>query len=196
MKMRKVVLFLHASLDGFVEGPNGELDINWVDHDEELDKHAKNILSTVDTVLWGRGTYQGMQQYWTSVSSNLSASQFELEFAKWIDETTKIVFSTTLEKAEWNNSRLVKENIVEEITNLKKQPGKDMIIIGSPRFAHNLMQLGLIDEYKITVTPVILGSGLPLFKGFKDRINLKLIENKTFNSGVIGLVYQSEKMNN
>jgi dihydrofolate reductase len=184
---------LHASLDGFVEGPDGEMDILWVDHNEEVDKHVKNILGTADTVLWGRGTYQGMQQYWTSVPSNPSASKFDLEFAKWIDETTKIVFSTTLESADWNNSRLVKENIAEEIMNLKKQPGKDMIIIGSPRFAHHLMQLGLIDEYKITVTPVILGSGLPLFKGFKDRINLKLIENKTFNSGVIGLVYQSTK---
>jgi dihydrofolate reductase len=129
------------------------------------------------------------------VPSNPSASQHEIEHAQWIDKTTKIVFSTTLENAEWNNSRLVKENIAEEITNLKQQPGKDMIIIGSPRFAHSLMQLGLIDEYIITVTPVILSSGLPLFKDLKDRIKLKLIENKTLNSGVIGLVYQLERNN-
>jgi dihydrofolate reductase len=191
IEMRKLVLFLHASLDGFVEGPNGEMDIGWIAYDGELEKHAKHILSTVDTVLWGRSTYQGMHQYWSSVPSNPSASQHEMEHAKWIEQTAKVVFSTTLDKVEWNNSRLVKANIVEEILNLKQQPGKDMIILGSPRFAHHLMQLGLIDEIKITVTPVLIGSGLPLFQGIQDRVNLKLIENKTFDSGVIGLTYQT-----
>lgn len=192
--MRKVILFMHVSLDGFVQGSN-DWDIDWIVYDEELESHANHILSTVDTVLWGRGTYHGMHQYWTSVPANPSASQHEIEHAQWLDKTEKIVFSTTLEHAEWNNSRLVKDNIAEEITNLKQQPGKDMIIIGSPRFAHSLMQLGLIDEYKITVSPVVLGYGLPLFKDLKDRIKLKLIENKTFHSGVLGLVYQVEKTN-
>lgn len=191
--MRKVVVFLHASLDGIVEGPNGEMDINWIAYDEDLTKHSEEVLSTVDTVLWGRGTYLGMQQYWTSVPSNPLASQHEVAHAKWIDATTKIVFSTTLEKAEWNNSRLVNGDVAEEIANLKEQPGKDMIVLGSPRFAHHLMQLGLVDEYKITITPVILGSGLPLFKDIKERIDLKLTQNKTFDSGVVSLVYQMEK---
>jgi dihydrofolate reductase len=193
--MRKVILFMHVSLDGFVQGPN-DWDINWIAFDEELEKYSKDTLSTVDTVLWGRGTHLGMQQYWTSVPSNPEASQHDIEHAQWINKTTKIVFSTTLVKTDWNNSRLVKENIAEEIANLKQQPGKDMIILGSPRFAHSLMQLGLIDEYRINVNPIVLGDGLPLFKDLKDRINLKLIENKTLNSGVIGLVYQSEKNNN
>jgi dihydrofolate reductase len=190
--MRKIILFMHVSLDGFVQGPN-DWDINWIAFDEALEKYSKETLSTVDTVLWGRGTYLGMQQYWTSVPSNPSATQHDIEHAQWIDKTTKIVFSKTLEEAEWNNSRLVKENIAEEIANLKQQPGKDMIILGSPKFAHSLMQLGLIDEYRINVNPVVLGGGLPLFKDIKDRINLKLLEAKTFNSGVVGLVYQLEK---
>ncbi|MFD0618272.1 dihydrofolate reductase family protein [Paenibacillus sp. GCM10027629] len=189
--MRKLVLFLHSSLDGFVEGPNGEMDIGWVSYDADLEKHAKEILSTADTVIWGRGTYQMMHSYWPSVPSNPSASQHELDHAEWIDKTNKIVFSTTLEKVEWNNSRLVKNNVKEEIKNLKQQPGRDMVILGSPRFAHYLMELDLIDEYKITVSPVLIGSGLPLFQGFKEKINLKLIENKTFDSGAIGLVYQA-----
>ncbi|WP_379154638.1 dihydrofolate reductase family protein [Paenibacillus sp. sgz5001063] len=189
--MRKLVLFLHASLDGFVEGPNGEMDIGWVSYDADLEKHAKDILSTADTVIWGRGTYQMMHNYWPSVPSNPSASQHERNHAEWIEETAKIVFSTTLEKVEWNNSRLVKEGIEEEIQNLKQQPGKDMVILGSPRLAHYLMQLNLIDEYKITVSPVLIGSGLPLFQGLKDKINLTLLENKTFDSGAIGLVYQT-----
>lgn len=187
--MRKVILFLHSSLDGFVEGPNGVMDIGWVSYNEELEEHAKEILSTVDTVLWGRGTYQMMKNYWTSVPSNPTATEHEIEHAKWIEDTQKIVFSTTLEKAEWNNTRLVKENIEEEIKNIKKQPGKDILILGSPRFAHHLMELDLIDVIKITISPVIIGSGLPLFKGSEYKRNLSLVENKTFNSGVIGLAY-------
>lgn len=189
--MRKLVLFLHASLDGFVEGPNGAMDIGWISYDGDLEKYAKEILSTADTVIWGRGTYQLMHGYWPSVPSNPSASQHERNHAEWIDKTAKIVFSTTLDKVEWNNSRLVKEDVEEEIKNLKQQPGKDMVILGSPRIAHQLMQLDLIDEYKITVSPVLIGSGLPLFQGLKEKVNLKLIENKTFDSGAIGLVYQS-----
>lgn len=189
--MRKLVLFLHASLDGFVEGPNGEMDIGWVSYDADLEKYAKGILSTADTVLWGRGTYQMMYSYWPSVPSNPAASEHERNHAEWIEKTDKVIFSTTLEKVEWNNSRLVKEDVEEEIKNLKQQPGKDMVILGSPRFAHNLMQLDLIDEYKITVSPVLIGGGLPLFQGLKEKINLKLIENKTFDSGAIGLVYRT-----
>ncbi|MHA7963205.1 dihydrofolate reductase family protein [Paenibacillus sp. CAU 1782] len=188
--MRKLVLFLHSSLDGFVEGPNGEMDISWVSYDTDLEKHAKEILSTADTVIWGRGTYQMMHSYWPSVSSDPAASQHERNHAEWIEKTTKIVFSKTLEKVEWNHSRLVKDGVEEEINNLKKQPGKDMVILGSPRFAHHLMQLDLIDEYKITVSPILIGKGLPLFQGLKEKIKLKLIENKTFDSGVVGLVYR------
>lgn len=188
--MRKLVLFLHASLDGFVEGPEGEMDIGWVSYDADLEKHAKEILSTADTVIWGRGTYQMMHSYWPTVPSDPAASEHELNHAEWIEKTAKIVFSTTLEKVEWNNSRLVKENVEEEINNLKQQPGKDMVILGSPRLAHYLMQLDLIDEYKITVSPVLLGKGLSLFQGINVKTNLKLIENKSFGSGALGLVYQ------
>ncbi|MGK9250636.1 dihydrofolate reductase family protein [Paenibacillus humicus] len=191
--MRKLVLFLHASLDGFVEGPNGEMDIGWISYDADLEKHAKEILSTADTVVWGRGTYEMMHNYWPSVPSNPSASQHERDHAEWIEKTAKIVFSTTLEKVEWNNSRLVNEDVEEAIKTLKQQPGKDMVILGSPRLAHHLMQLDLIDEYKITVSPVLIGKGLPLFQGLKEKINLRLIENKTFDSGAIGLVYQTAR---
>lgn len=189
--MRKLVLFLHASLDGFVEGPNGEMDIGWIAYDADLEKHAKEILSTADTVIWGSGTYQMMYSYWPSVSSDPTASQHERDHAEWIEQTSKIVLSTTLDKVEWNNSRLVKEDAEEEIKKLKQQPGKDMVLLGSPRLAHYLMQLDLIDEYKITVSPVLIGSGLPLFQGLKEKVNLKLIDNKTFDSGAIGLVYQT-----
>ncbi|QJC51705.1 dihydrofolate reductase [Paenibacillus albicereus] len=188
--MRKLVLFLHASLDGFVEGPGGEMDIGWVSYDADLEKHAKEILSTADTVLWGRGTYQMMHGYWPSVPSDPSASEHEREHAAWIERTSKIVFSTTLDKVEWNHSRLVKENVKDEILNLKQQSGKDMVILGSPRFAHCVMGLDLIDEIKLTFSPVLIGSGLPLFRGLQKKTGLRLIENKTFDSGAIGLHYE------
>lgn len=186
--MRKLVLFLHASLDGFVEGPNGAMDIGWIAYDADLANHAKEILSTADTVIWGRATYQMMYDYWPTMLS--AASEHERNHAEWIEKTEKIVFSTTLDKVEWNNSRLVKDHVEEEIHKLKQKQGKDMVILGSPRFAHYLMQLDLIDEYKITISPVLIGSGLPLFQGIEEKTNLKLIENKTFASGAIGLHYQ------
>lgn len=191
--MRKLVLFLHASLDGFVEGPKGPMDIGWVSYDADLEKHAKEVLSTADTVIWGRGTYEMMYGYWPSVPSDPSATEHELNHAEWIEQTAKVVCSTTLESVEWNNSRLVKENIAEEIKNLKQQPGKDMVILGSPRLAHYLMQHGLIDEFKITVSPVLIGNGLPLFQGVKEKTDLKLIDSKTFDSGALGLVYRTVK---
>lgn len=188
--MRKLILFLHASLDSFVEGPNGAMDIGWIAYDADLANHANKILSSADMVIWGRATYQMMHNYWPAMLSNPEASEHERNHAEWIEKTEKIVFSTTLDTVEWNNSRLVKDHVEEEINKLKQQPGKDMVILGSPRFAHYLMQLGLIDEYKITVSPVLLGSGLPLFQGIEQKTGLKLIENKTFASGAIGLHYQ------
>ncbi len=188
--MRKLILFLHASLDSFVEGPNGAMDIGWIAYDADLANHANKILNSADTVIWGRAIYKMMHNYWPTMLSNPEASEHERNHAEWIEKTEKIVFSTTLDTVEWNNSRLVKDHVEEEINKLKQQPGKDMVILGSPRFAHYLMQLGLIDEYKITVSPVLLGSGLPLFQGIEQKTSLKLIENKTFASGAIGLHYQ------
>lgn len=194
--MRKVIVLLHSSLDGFVEGPKGDMDIQWVSYDKEMEMNSKEILSNVDTVLWGTKTYLGMKQYWTTVPTLPSPSPFELEHSKWLDRTTKVIFSRSLESVEWVNARLVRQNAVEEIKKLKQEPGKDMIILGSPRFAHHLQQNGLIDEYQITISPVLLGKGLPLFQGIQDKIKLRLLGNKTFRSGALALHYQVETNNN
>lgn len=106
---------------------------------------------------------------------------------------SKIVFSKSLEKVEWNNTRLIRDNIAEEISKLKHQPGKNLVIFGSPGLAQTFMQLDLIDEYRLTVNPVVLGSGKPLFRDIKDRTNLKLLETKPFNSGVVGLHYETRR---
>jgi dihydrofolate reductase len=190
--MRKLIVYMHSSLDGFVQGAN-DWDINWIAFNEELEKYAQDTLHTVDTVLWGRSTYLGMQQYWTSVPQNPEASDYEKQHSAWLDRTLKVVFSTTMDEPEWNLSKLVKGNIEEEVTNLKQLPGKDMIILGSPRLAHSLMRAGLIDEFRVNVNPVVLGEGLPLFKDQNERIQLELVENKTFKGGVAGLVYRLKK---
>ncbi|EQA35614.1 riboflavin biosynthesis protein RibD C-terminal domain protein [Leptospira inadai serovar Lyme str. 10] len=183
--MRKVSLLAHASLDGFVGGPNGEMD--WISHDDEIFRYVTEHFKSVDTCLYGRVVYQMMESYWPTVSKNPAATKMELHHADWVENIQKIVFSTTLEKAEWNNTRLVKSNVAEEISKLKKQPGKNMMIFGSPRLTHSFMQMGLIDEFVININPVILGNGIPLFKESKDKIDLKLINSTTFKCGVVGL---------
>lgn len=188
--MRKVVLFMHLSLDGFAAGPHGELD--WISYDEELVKHAESIAATVGTAVYGRVTYQMMESYWPTVLTNPSSTKHEIDHARWVENISKIVFSKSLKKVEWNNTTLIKENIAEELLKLKQQPGKDLVIFGSPGLAQTLVRMGLIDEYRLTVNPVVLGSGIPLFVDVKDKISLKLLETKSFRSGVVGLHYRSE----
>jgi dihydrofolate reductase len=189
--MRKVVLFMHISLDGFAAGPNGELD--WISYDEELEKYAEDIVSTVGSPLYGRVTYQMMKSYWPTVLNDPSATKHDMDHARWLEDVEKIVFSKTLEKTEWNNTRVIKGNIAEEVSKLKQQPGKDLVIFGSPGLARNFLQLGLIDEYRLTVNPVILGSGKPLFKDVEDTISLKIVKTQSFNSGVVALHYETQR---
>lgn len=186
--MRNVVLFMHISLDGFAGGPNGEL--NWVSFDEELQKYAEGIVNTVGTAMYGRTTYQMMAGYWPSVLTDPTSTPHEVAHARWIENVEKVVFSKTLEKAEWNNTKLIKNNIAEEVKKLKQQPGKDLVIFGSPGLAHSLMELDLIDQYQLTLNPVILGRGIPMFEKIKSQTNLKLLKAKTLDSGVVGLHYE------
>jgi dihydrofolate reductase len=190
-KMRNIILFMHISLDGFVAGPNGELD--WISYDQELEKYAEGVVSTVGSPLYGRVTYQMMESYWPTVLTNPSATEHDLAHARWLEKVEKIVFSKTLAKVEWNNTRLIKDNIAEEISKLKQQPGKDLVIFGSPSLAQTFMQLDLIDGYRLTINPVILGSGIPLFEEVKHKSNLKLVESKTLNSGVIAVHYETKR---
>jgi dihydrofolate reductase len=185
--MRKIIVSNLVSLDGFMAGPNGELD--WFVVDEEFNDYANDLLSKVDAILFGRVTYQLMANYWPTPSAITN----EPLIADKMNNLPKIVFSKTLEKVEWNNSRLVKDNIEGEISKLKQQPGKDIVIFGSGSIVSTFTQSGLIDEYRITVNPVVLGSGKPLFKSIKDRIKMKLLKKKTFDSGVVLLYYEPEK---
>ena len=179
IKMRKVILHMMVSLDGFIEGPNKELD--WHAWDDEMEKYADDLLSTVGAILLGRVAYQLFADYWPSAKDSITPKMNNLP---------KIVFSKTLEKVEWKNSRLVKYNIAEEIQKLKQQPGKDLVLFGGAGIASTFIKLGLIDEYRIIVNPVVLGRGNPLFNGLKDKLNLKLLKTKTYSSGNVILCYQ------
>lgn len=178
--MGKVIVSNVASLDGFFETPDRKLD--WVVTDAEFFEYAKGLLRTVDTLLFGRATYQHMASYWPSAPAD--------EIADKMNNLPKIVFSKTLQTADWNNSRLVKNDIQGEVSKLRKQPGKDMVVFGSATLASFLLQRGLVDEYRVILQPVVLGSGSPLFKGITERIHVKLISAKTFGSGVVLLSYQ------
>ena len=180
-----------VTLDGFFEGPNKELD--WHIVDEEFNEYAIDLLSNVDAILFGRVTYQLMADYWPAAATNPSTSKSDLEIADKMNNLPKIVFSKTLQEVEWNNSRLVKENIAEEISKMKQQPGKDMVIFGSGSIVSTFMQHGLIDEYRIIVNPVVLGNGKPLFKGINDKHNLKLLKTRVFSSGIVILFYEPVK---
>lgn len=185
--MRKVALFMHLSLDGFAGGPNGELD--FLTYNKELEQYADEVVKTVGSPVYGRTTYQLMESYWPTVLRKPNADKHALEHAQWVENVPKIVFSKTLNEATWNNTRLIKDNIAEEVTKLKQQPGKDLVIFGSPGLAATFMKLDLIDEYKLTVHPVIIGNGISVFKNNLAKSNLKLLETQTMKSGVVTLHY-------
>ncbi|HMH10764.1 MAG TPA: dihydrofolate reductase family protein, partial [Candidatus Nitrosopolaris rasttigaisensis] len=185
---RKVILSNMVTLDGFFEGPNKELD--WQIVDGENKEYAIDLLSKVDALLFGRVTYQLMADYWPAAATNPSTPKSDLEIADKMNNLPKIVFSKTLQEVKWNNSRLVKENIAEEISKMKQQPGKDMVIFGSGSIVSTFMQHGLIDEYRIIVNPIVLGNGNPLFKGINGKQNLKLLNTKVFDSGIVILFYE------
>ena len=175
------------TLDGFFEGPGG--DIYWHNVDAEFNEFAIAQLNSADGLVCGRVTYQMMASYWPTEA----AIKDDTIVAGLMNKIPKFVFSKTLTKAEWNNTKLVKGNISEEISKLKQQPGKDLLLFGSADLASTLTSLGLIDEYRVMVNPVILGRGMPLFKDVKDKLALKLVDTKTFGSGNVLLYYQRER---
>ncbi len=154
--MRKVIASPFVTLDGYMAGPHGELEWNEPYFDAEMAGYVNEQFGTLDTLLFGRVTYQWFATYWPN-----QGVKDDPIFAEKMNSLPKIVFSKTLEKAEWNNSRIVREHISEEIARLKQQPGKNMVIDGSPTLIHSFTKLGLIDEYRIRLHPVVLGSGKP-----------------------------------
>jgi dihydrofolate reductase len=184
--MRKLIYSMGVSLDGFIAGPDGEID--WSAPDEELHRFHNQQAREVGAELYGRRLYETMR-YWETAEENPSASEPVLEFARIWKDTPKIVFSTTLEKVE-GDARLVRDGAVEEVARLKAQPGKDLAV-GGAGLASTFVKVGLIDEYRLFVSPVVLGGGTPYLPALDERINLELVETRTFGSRVVYLRYRA-----
>jgi dihydrofolate reductase len=187
--MRQIVMLNRVSLDGFFAGPNGEID--WFIRDPEVDKAAHGV-GKADTILFGRVTYQMFKNVWPKIAVDPNAPQDARTTANEINEMTKVVFSKTMEQVTWENSKLLKGNPAEEVNKLKQGNGLALMIFGSGTIVQQLTDAGLIDEYLLVVTPVVLGMGKPLFQGVNQR-NLELLETKDFKSGNVLLHYSIDR---
>lgn len=185
--MRKLCVFNFITLNGFYKGPGD--DISWHRHGEEENEFAAGNLKQESTLVFGRVTYEMMAAYWPSPM----AKQNDPEVAAGMNSAEKIVFSTTLKQADWQNTRIMNGDIIEEMKKLKRQPGSDMVILGSGSIVKQFAEKGLIDEYQVMVDPVALGEGTPIFKGLSHKLDLELTDTRSFKSGVLMLSYRSRK---
>lgn len=183
--MRKLIAAINMTLDGFC-------DHQALIADDEIHEHYNDLLRNADTLIYGRVTYQLMESYWPQVVKNPTGQKPIDDFAVLIDDIPKIVFSRSLKTVDWKNTTLKKEIIKEEIFELKHQPGKN-ILVGSRSLIVAFMQLDLIDEYQLSVQPIVLGSGLPLFENVRDRVDLHLLKTKTFGSGAATFYYEPKR---
>lgn len=185
--MRKIKLQMQVSADGLAAGPNGELDWMVWEWDDILKDYVNALTDSVDTMLIGSVTYAGMEQHWPAAEKNPESTKEEIDFAKKMNSITKVVFSKSLKKVGWNNSRLAESDIVEEVSKLKKQPGKDLIIYGGARIVSSFIKNGLIDEYHLFVNPVVLGNGMPIWKDNSQRIKMNLLKTTVSKTGIVVL---------
>lgn len=182
--MRNLFLFNMVSLDGFFEGPNR--DINWHTVDDEFNDFAVKQLDAVDTLVFGRVTYELMASYWPTPA----ALEDDPLVARRMNEAAKIVVSRTLSTAEWANTRVVQGDVAGAIADLKRQPGQEIAIFGSAKLAASLFPMGFIDELRLMVSPILLGSGTPLFQGYPEIASLELTDSRVFGNGNVLLVYR------
>ena len=185
--MSRLVVFNHVTLDGYFTDKNG--DMSWAhvdDNDTEWKTFVEGNARGGGVLLFGRITYALMASYWPTPN----AIQNYPIVAKQMNDLPKVVFSRTLDKVSWNNTKLVKSDMVAEIRKMKKEPGKDMVIFGSGNIVSQLAQEGLIDEYQIVVNPIVLGKGRTMFEGIKKKLTLKLTKTRTFGDGNILLCYE------
>jgi dihydrofolate reductase len=181
--MSKVVSFMVVTLDGFVEGPNGEFD--WPNVDEEFNEFAVAQLGEIGTLLFGRVGYEGMASYWPTPQ----AQQDDPLVAGLMNDMPKVVFSATLDKADWSNTTLVRDDAAATVARLKQQPGQALALFGSPNLTVSLINAGLVDEIRVMVNPILLGDGRSLFNALDHRVGLTHLDTRTFKSGNVLLSY-------
>jgi Dihydrofolate reductase len=187
---RKIILCMHTSLDGFVAGPNGEMD--WIIVDDELFDYVGQLTDQADTALYGRVTYQMMDGYWPNAADQPNASKHDIEHSRWYNEVDKIVLSRTLQK-QADKLMLISDDIAGKINSIKRRSGKNILIFGSPTAVRALIKENLIDDYLLFVNPVILGGGIPLFADLEQKIKLKRLSTKELSSGVTAMSYTVDR---
>jgi dihydrofolate reductase len=176
--MRKVVLGMNLTLDGYAAGPGGELDWMFPNIDEALNRSIIRSLTKIDTFVMGRNTYLGMAAHWPNANDPIAAT---------MNAASKLVFSKTLTTVDWQNSSLAQGDPAEQLDRLKRQPGKNIGVAGGPAFAQYVSGHGLVDEYQLTIHPVVLGTGIRLFA---EPLTLTLIDTETFSTGVVIHTYR------
>jgi dihydrofolate reductase len=185
--MRNLIFFMHTSLDGFVAGLNGEMD--WINLDESLFDFVGTMTDQADAALYGRVTYEMMQSYWPRAGEEPNATKHDKEHSKWYNKVSKVVLSRTMQETGLHNTKVISDQLSDNINKRKQQEGKNIIIFGSPSASQSLLNEGLVDEFWLFVNPIILGHGMPLFKDITGTTKLKFVESKTFACGVIALHY-------
>ncbi|MDB5157260.1 MAG: dihydrofolate reductase [Mucilaginibacter sp.] len=187
--MRRIIISMNITVDGFMAGPDGELDWHLQNWTNDMSQVLAEQLNKADTILLGRNTYSAMASYWPAVSTAFSLSRDDLAYAEMMNSYRKVVCSTTLNDLPWANSQVIKKNIHREIVKLKQQPGKDIIVYGSYKLVQYLIKHNLADQYLLWLYPISIGRGIALFK---NKQTLKLLQSNPLSSGVIILKYSTE----
>ena len=187
--MRKVKLQMQVSLDGFVAGPNGEMDWMTWNWDDELKEYVMKLTEPVDCIILGRVLAQGFIPHWTTAANNPESDAFT---HKMVD-TPKVVFSKTLTSCEWENTALAEGTLEEAVADLKSREGNDIIVYGGGSFVSNLIKHNLIDEYHLFINPAAIGNGMPIFQGLEEKLSLKLVQSKGFSCGITVLCYEPDR---
>jgi dihydrofolate reductase len=189
--MRKLKLQVQMSVDGYIAGPNGEMTFMVWDWDDELKQYVDDITEPVDCIVLGRKLAEGFIPHWAAVAANPDHPEFTA--GKKYTDTHKVVFSKTLAKSEWDNTVLAKGNLVDEITKLKKQDGKDIIAYGGASFVSALIKHGLIDEFHLFINPAAIGNGMPIFSQLGRKQELALVQSGSFDCGIVVLNYEPKR---
>jgi dihydrofolate reductase len=191
--MRKIILFMVLSLDGYVDSAKGGLD--WENQDPEIGMDMiPDLLKTVDSMILGRVLYEGFMQAWPAMAKDPNSPKELVEFANWVVDSPKYVVSKSLKKVDGKNARLISvkndDDVIREVKKLKKEAGGDIVVFGGVRLSQTLVRLGLVDEYRFKLQPVVLGDGKPLFKDLENKIKLELKKSKKYDAGVVSLYYK------
>lgn len=189
--MRKLKLQVQITVDGFVAGPNGELDWMTFSTDERIADRVNELTDSSDTILLGRKMTDGFIDYWTSVLENPESEEYT--FAQKMIDIPKVVFSKTVTESKWVNTTVANGDLTEEVEKLKNSDGKDILVYGGANFVGNLIKNNLIDEYHLIVNPVAIGNGMSIFGESIKKLNLQLINSESFASGEVELFYAPQK---